>query len=256
MTRKSIWLACALGLVLLLLTAGCPKGSSDSGGSEEMEIRSYTVPKGLDEKELASKVAASLRKGDDTLGRVTSFGDGTLVVTAPASLQKGVGELMERLARAGPATPAPTLTVTIDYWLVLGQPAAGPEGAAAGQPDAKGLSEVAPALEEIRKAQGPMRFRLLEKQRLTSLVPGDPSRMRGRYAEVDQDVRTLGSGQVLADVRIGVESARIATRVKLEPGKLIILGESGFRGGSIPGVDPTGKAEDLMIYYVLSADIH
>ena len=79
-------------LVTLLLAIGCgqapPKESGDSG---EMEIRAYKVPEGLDGEQLRNSLAGSLGMGsEERLGTAYTYGDGSVVVTAPASVHAGV----------------------------------------------------------------------------------------------------------------------------------------------------------------------
>jgi len=246
-------------LATILLSAGCGEMPRNSGDSGDMEIRTYTVPEGMDPATLRARLGSSLSRGDQLLGTVVTYPDGSLAVTAPASVQEGIEAL---IAHMNPrAVPEPQ-AISIDYWIVVGRPDPRPKWPPidhSGQlfepyeddQAKRDLSTIVPALEQIRAAQGPMIFRLLEKQSLTSAVPGG-SRMVGRFATAEQQVSTLGSSKWLADIEITVPKHSIRTRVNLESGKLIVLGESGYGG---TWSSSTNEPENPMLYYVISADI-
>jgi len=264
MPRQTASAVVAALLVTLLLAAGCGQVPEDSGDGE-VEIRAYKVPEGMDVDQLRTSLAQSLGSGNEMVGTVFTYPDGSVVVTAPASVQAGVEALIEQMRTAGPGKIAEAQTVAIDYWIVVGRPDVrslwpgtdengklfNPYEDAQAKRD---LSGIVPALEQIRAAQGPMIFRLLEKQRLTSVSSGETSRINGRFASVEQRVRTLGSGKWLVDIEMRVGNQHIQTRASLEPGKFIVLGETGLRNRDFPLLEASDD-ENLMLYYVISADI-
>lgn len=236
--------------VTLLPAVGCGQAPKESGDSGEMEIRAYNVPEGMDAEQLRSHLAYSLNRGDQKLGIVDAYPDGSLVVTAPASVQAGVETLIEHMRTASPRTTPGPKTIAIDYWIVVGRPVGKAADAKDPQVEDRNLMALAPALVQIQTAQGPMTFRLLDKLRLT----GGSSQVNGRFTSVEQQVSTLGSGGWIADIRIDLQGHSIRTRVNLEPGKLIVLGETGLSAQMFPVLKATND-ENLMLYYVISADI-
>jgi hypothetical protein len=67
-TRPRQWVLLMTLLLVLVSSSACGWwGSKGSGGSEEIEIRSYTVPDGMDAEELRSRLSSSLSMGDESL---------------------------------------------------------------------------------------------------------------------------------------------------------------------------------------------
>jgi len=195
---KKLWTG--IGIVFigtLALVGGCVGGSSED--PQEMQIKTYRLPEGQDMKEVRDYLNRSLDTGDQNLGQVATYPDGSLVVTAPVSIHVGIEDLIEQLAQQGPkpAEPVPA-SVTIDYWVVLGRP--GQTGVNIASPTLKQNQELRPVFEEIVRTQGGMEFHLLEQLQLKSLDNRSSAEIRGRLVYARQKVMMHDSGQRLADI--------------------------------------------------------
>lgn len=200
---------------------------------------------------IADKVAGVLRllvaEGENPLGRVASLPGGRIVVVAPASIQDGVRNFLETV-RNGPVPPPPA-AVRLRYWLVLGRPAAQPAGL-------ERLGEAAPAMEAVMGATGPLDVRLLDRVELISLE-NKHGMAQGRRSEITQRVARTENG-FFADLRIGTR-ARLDTRVLLEPGKLVVLGQVGYderEAAEIFGEAPDAAtaAQGATLFHVVQAE--
>lgn len=169
---------------------------------------------------IADKVAGVLRSlladGDQPVGRVAALPGGRIVVVAPGSIHEGIRSFVASV-RSGPLPPPPA-AIRLRYWLVLGRPAAQPSGL-------ERTAEAAPAMEAVMSATGPLELRLLDRVELISLE-NEHAAAEGRRSEISQLAARAENG-VFADLRIGTR-ARLDTRVLLEPGKLVVLGQVGY----------------------------
>lgn len=152
------------------------------------------------------------------IGRADVTSDGRLVVLASEDVQSGVKTLVDSVSKHPPKSAT---SVELTYWLVQAAPA-GKDA-----PRAAGLQEIAPALAEIEKADGPQQFTLAEKLAVTSLS-GDEAFVQGRDANARQVtvVAPNGINAVLTIQRFG---NRLETRVKLTPGQIVVLGSAGMK---------------------------
>jgi len=255
---KRGWKWVGLGiLAALLIAVACVRDRGSSGDPEEVELRSYTVPEGFDRAEWRDMLRGALALGDRKIGGVRVGPGNTLVVTAPRGVQAGIAELLKELESRGPvARPGPG-SVSVNYWVLVGRPlASGDPGSPVriGSGRRNILEKLSPVMDQIASAQGPMEFHLLEQLRLTSIDDSREAEMRGRYVQLSQRVMKDDSGQRLADISISMSAHNLESRVKIEPGKFVILGQTALNvnGGVVPsGLD---QADDLMLYYVISAD--
>ncbi|MBN1774013.1 MAG: hypothetical protein JXB32_22330 [Deltaproteobacteria bacterium] len=201
---------------------------------------------------IAEKVAGVLRslvaEGENPAGRVAALPGGRIVVVAPASIQDGVRDFIEHV-RSGPLPPPPA-TIRIRYWLVLGRPAAEPSGL-------EQLAAAAPALEAVMASTGPLELRLLDRVEAISLE-NEHATAAGRRAEINQRAARAENG-VFADLHIGTR-ARLDTRVLLEPGKLVVLGQVGYDEresaelfGDAP--DSTAATQGATLFHVVQAEV-
>ncbi len=257
-TMKNPWTG--IGILLLavvVLTGGCVGSSSED--PQEMQLRTYRLPEGQDVKTFRNYLRNSLDTGDQSLGTVTTYPDGSLVVTAPVSVHDGIEDLIGELTKRGPepAKPPPS-SVTVNYWFLLGKPIPGGESRIASQA-LQQSQHLQPVLKEIVKAQGGMEFHLLEQMRLISLDNNSDAEVRGRRVAVRQEVLSHDSGQRLADIKVTMFGKSgvlhtLQSRIKLEPGKFIILGQTAYnnRDGGLPQLAEAD--EQVMLYYVLSAE--
>ena len=217
-----------------------PSGTATAGPPANLVLESYEVP-----NEAAAQVRAVLKdvmwfgagSNDKGLavGRAEVGPDGRLVVLASRRVQEGVAELITELGKTTKVRP----TIELSYWMVQASP--GKEAARS-----PALQELGPALAEIEKADGPQRFTLQEKLKVSTLT-GEFSKVQGRDWEVGQTA-VAAAGGVSAELRIQTRGPqRLETRVKLAPGQIAVLASSG--------ADDQGEEEPGSIYYLIRADV-
>lgn len=214
MSFKSLFLA------LALVVTGCRLG--DSAAANPMAglvLRTYDVPAGQAQR-LRSALKEVLWFGSDGkdsnkwVGRVDVGPDGRLIVLASESVHEGVKALVASVA-ANPVKEPESVTLT--YWVVNATP---------GQEQSQPVpAELEAALAEVKKAEGPQGFSLVEKLSVSSLS-GERGALNGRDTSVDQFVTSM-SGVLTADLRLERFGQRVNTRVRLAPGKTVVLASSG-----------------------------
>jgi hypothetical protein len=251
----------ALIVMAACIMSGCwYGGSSEDPG--EMLIKTYDVPEGFDVSRLRNRVIDALGSGKESaVGHVTSGPGRTITVTAPASIQKGIHELILNLEKNKPGpTPEPSV-VAINYWGIVGQPSGNSDQPVQfGTTGLETQQQLRPVLTEITRSQGPMKFYLLEHLRLTSIAQGNIDNLRGKVMNVEQRVLRPRAANPLADIEIVLHSGQgrphsIQSRVKLEDDKMIVLGQAGYnhrQHNILAGID---ASENLMLYYVISSEI-
>lgn len=221
---------------VLSLTACTPHAPTDP--TSELLLRSYEVP-GNAAPQLRNVLMNALRlqsDGKDSakyVGRAEVTPDGKLLVLGSVGVQEGVTALLAAM-KANPAKPPPTITT--EYWIVLAKPGAEP------LPDA--LKAIAPALDEVSKTDGPLSFTLAEKLTLQGLS-GERATVDGRNAQVRQFASVV-DGAVTADLTLERRGQRLDTRLRLAPGKTVVLGSSG----AAPSKDGD---EPQTVYFVVRA---
>ena len=216
-----------------LLLAACPGPQAEQ--QDAISLRTYAVPAGEGEQ-LRSLLNNAFMWKDQPHAKATVTPDGRLVVVGPEKLQQGVQALVDQMQQH-PPTPPPTVKLT--YWLVLGKPGGATQATGA-------LSAVGPALEEIQREDGPQQLTLLEKMENVSIT-GEQAETRGTNMRVEQTTNMVG-GRILAELYFSSlrGPSGLRTRLELPPGKLVVLGESGYDTGK-DGVAGT-------LYYVIRAD--
>ena len=255
MNRGWKWVGLAL-LAALVIVAAC--GRDSSGDPEDVELMSYAVPEGYNAREWRDMLRGALTLGDHKIGGVRLGPGNTLVVTAPRSVQAGVEKLLKELESRGPIAGPTHESVSVNYWVLVGRPlASGDPGSPVriGSGRRISLEKLSPVLDQIASAQGPMEFHLLEQLTLTSIDDQQSAEIRGRYVRLNQRVMKDDAGQRLADISLSIPGHQVESRVKLDPGKFVILGQTAFNAqrGSVPA--GLNQAEDLMLYHEISADI-
>ncbi len=143
----------------------------------------------------------------------------SLVVVAPARIQNGIAEMLERGFTTSQTSPSP---LKLTYWLLVA-------------------------------GQGSAEFALLEEIQVLSMVQ-DPGRATGKMVEVEQTVTQAGD-QMVADVSISVPPQHsFASQVSLRAGQYLVVGQVGLDGRHFgPGFDPfpdLNAPDPLTLYYV------
>lgn len=216
--------------------------------ADPVVLQTYAVPPEIAE-EVRNALSGALWRGqnDPPIGQVTLMPNGSLVVTAPASVQEGVGRIIHDITEN---RPGPTPSIRFDLWVVAASPGEGTQASDA-------LEEVAPALEVIRKAKGPLEFELVEKLSTVARTGRDDSSVRGARAsmQVRASLRTAEDNQqvVAAKLRTGVGGfgwdSSLEAQAEMRPGELLVVGQSAL--GSQPGTPPTNR----QVYYIVRATL-
>lgn len=207
-----------LSFLVLSFTA-CELRRADPTPGNGMVLRTYDVPAGSAQRLRGAlmevfKVGFSDKDTPTFAGRADVTPDGRLLVLAPEAVQEGVKGFVASIAKAGSKGPE---AVTLTYWVVTGV-----AGAEQKEPMP---AELEGALAEVRKADGPQAFTLVERLSLSS-GSGEWAKLMGRDTSVDQWV-TATEHDVTADLRLERPGQRVSTRVRLAPGKLVVLAASG-----------------------------
>lgn len=229
-----------------ILSASCRDSAPRDAASAAVEMKVYAVP-ALRSDEVRSMLQSALG-GDNPVGRVTPGPGDTLVVVAPAQVQEGVRGLISGLDAVEPK--AEPLQLTISYWMVVGRPLqkAPPDGPGYVVSGDSKLTAIESALATIVATQGPTEFTLMEKVQITALN-SDRGIARGRRASVEQRISEV-DGRVTGDVAVHVGGNALDTRIALESGQLLVMGQVGYSGGMGDAFDTEGS-DDLTLYYVI-----
>lgn len=246
MKRRFSILIFVLGLGSLIAGCGNTQGGPE-GYEPELELKSYVVPSEY-VSELSTAIDLLLRRGigpeAKNLGNARIGPGGLLLVAAPSSIHDGIVKMLADLESSQPELPP---TVILTYWIVIGKPAQETTWPSR-------LDGISSALEAVSDTDGPMKFLLLEQLRMQSLS-GEHAELSGRKIKVDQRA-TVRDENVLAQIGISPSNTRIpfSTIVRMQTGKLLVLGQSGASG--IFGRDLSEKRgmevdpEDSVIYIV------
>lgn len=256
MTRLTIILVIALGLLacepspqVIQLEQSDPSESiaEPAPVQPELILKAYTVPDGFQERlfGMLNSLVSMHRAPEQAVGRVQRGPSNSVVLLAPPGLHEGFAEILTDLESrdvAPPTTPA----IEVEYWLVLARDADAVQKA--------GIPEISDALDAVVKSQGPMAFSLLERASLQS-ADGDHASSSGINAAFEQTVSSR-NGTLHGDIEISTRRGQsIRTRIQLEEGKTIVLGQIGAdpelateRGEELRAVE-----EQVRLFYVVRA---
>ena len=217
-------------LFSLLLLAGCHSQTPP----EAMELRTYEVPKGTSGALVKTITSVMWMGENNNIGRAVATPDGRLAVLATPSVQTGVQTLVDEVAKHPPTSEH---TVELHYFLVLGKPAA------SAQPLPPGVSEIAPALDEITRSQGPQAFTLAQRVALSSLRD-EEGRLDNFEAKLEiRQTATQTNEGVYAKLSIRWKDDKMETRVQLAPDRMVVLGATGQHVGD--------ASDGTTLYYVV-----
>jgi hypothetical protein len=217
---------------------------------DPVTIRTYPVA-----PEIAGEMKSALEEafGIGTW-RVSLPADGLLMVNAPNSIQSGVQGI---LAEVAAQKPAPTPAIRFEIWLVSATP-----GAATTPNTGAGLVEVRPALADIQKLQGPLRFDLMEKLALQARAGNEDSEIEGAHfgMRVTPTLRHDAKGNPVIAAKIYVHSytpncngrcpGSLNALAEFPPGQLLVIGQSG-----LPSQSNTEIASEPAVYYIVRASL-
>ncbi|HEY0178318.1 MAG TPA: hypothetical protein VGC30_01660 [Dokdonella sp.] len=244
--------------LLALALAGC----GGDGDAPKMEVRVYAVPTEQTDalrQALANVLSAAADK--TPTGHVSSPAPGQLIVLAPKNLQGSIEASLRALTKDAPP-PAAAATATgplrLSFWSVDAVPEAGPDDAA--------LTQLVPALEEVRKQFGAVHFELRDHvsavsdpnqtvQRSWLGVAGagaSPPLKQLQYSfkkEADGLALTIQFGDQLpiGHGGTGYVNAGSQTTTTVRPGQTLILTQS-------PIPDPDAASSTLTRLYLVRVD--
>jgi hypothetical protein len=232
-------------LAAVLLALGCGGQPSDDGGQNELVLRGYSTPGRAEAwDEAISRILFNAAPGEQRIGSVEVGPDGRLLVLAPRSVHEGLAELIESRSEAA-AADAPSSVVTT-YWFVAGHPSHAPPKRG------DQLRNVASALDEIEKVQGPQEFRLIERLVLRQ-AEGVRSSARSPLIHVLQEV-TTSDGRFVADVQVDPSGpTSINTTVNVRADQLLVLAQLGLDETLDPWAGQGTRHGDTTLYVILRA---
>ncbi len=222
----------------------CPApSSSTSAAPPTLVLRSYDVPEGL-QGDVASTLNSLLYRGEGQpkAGSVGVAPSGQLLVSAPAEFHPGIKELVDSL-KSGKAKPT---ALSFDLWVVTGAPAS------SATPGASVAVDIASVVDDLQKAQGPMRMELLERTSL-HMTSGSVAQAEGLESHLRAQATLSGDG-VLADLglrrRAGAEG-RLDVHTVLPLDKTVVLGQVGALGSRL--LDTSKERTVATVFYVVRA---
>jgi len=241
--RPLLWFAIGLAAFAVIRVTLLPPTPSLAAVT-----RSYSVA-----PEIAGELKNALQEAlPPVTTHVSSTSDGHILVTAPEALQEGIRSLIADVAAK---KPAPTPTIRFEAWLVTAVPATG-------APDnEQGLAELRPALAEIQKTKGPLRFELIENLALQARAGNNDNSVQGARASLDVEptIRYDAKGEPLIAARIKFRlvprsgapfmgGGSLKALAELHPGQLLVIGQS-----TLQSEKPTER--DSQIYYIVRASL-
>ncbi|HVS25427.1 MAG TPA: hypothetical protein VMU03_16995 [Gammaproteobacteria bacterium] len=192
-------------------------------------------------KEIANAIQATLNaqcgfEGASPKCRAELLSTGQLLVEAPAASQSQIAAVLKAIT-ARNASPAPR--VTLQYWVIYGEP---------GKPDAAdaSLKPLSAVLQQLERAHGELGFFVQDTVSIT-MQSGAAGSSHGGSLNVDQSLRASGENldlfarlqfaprPLLADLNVNLN-----VNVTIKRGEFVVLGE---RTAVEIGHDGPGKAE-------------
>jgi hypothetical protein len=167
---------------------------------------------------------------------------GQLLVEAPPDSQSQIGAVLKAIAAKN---ASPTSRVTLQYWVIWGEP---------GKPDAAGpaLKPLDAVLKQLERAHGELGFSLQDTTSITA-QSGTSAATRGGAFQINQTVRATGDG---VDLSAQLSFARapvvqnLNVRVTIKRGEFVVLGERTTTGE--PGRNEPDRPERSgMLFFVV-----
>jgi hypothetical protein len=219
-------------LAAFALLAAC---RSAPPADESVQLRTYDVPKGP-AGSLVRTISDVMWLGGESrnVGRAVVTPDGRLAVLAAPGVHSGVETLVDEVKKHPPIADQ---TVTLHYFLLIGNPAP------SAQPYPAGVGEIKDALDEIVRSQGPQAFTLAKRAGLSSFRD-DEGRLDDNDAklEIRQTAAQTDDG-TYARLSIRWKEDKLETRVHLAPDRMVVLGTTGAHAGD--------NADGATLYYIV-----
>ncbi len=204
-------------LAAVLLVGGCEAEQpiSTDGGQPLPVIQTYEVEAGK-AREIASVLQQLIQ---DLEARARALGNNLVVVSAPASVQQGIGTLIKEFERA----PAPDpVRVRLHYWLVGGT--ASDQNAVPGT-----LSGVADALTTLTDAAGAMTFRRIDYLQQVLASGRGTGIVHGAVMSAESQV-VVANGNIGVDLSLRKKQHHVGAYVELADGETVLLAQMGADG--------------------------
>jgi len=211
-----------LPLILLVLT-GCTN-AADPGSDPEVDLvlKTYRVPDGMAESIVSimnKNFVLQVQNGHRRVAKISTLTNGQVALLAREGIHEGFAELVENL-ETEPAQPV--RNTVIDLWMVV-----------AGEGEPTALLEGAPindALDVIIEQTGFVNLELMEKMRIMGTT-GDRVTVRGsEFSTVVEIGKSADRISLMLEVERFNSTESLRTRLNLEEGKKLVIGESGLRG--------------------------
>jgi len=225
----------AIGLLLVAATAYADTAVYDLDAKNAKEIADAIS------HVIAARCTAgpSVAPVNQQMCRVELLPTGQLLVEAPAAAQGQLAAVLKAVV-ARSATPAPR--VTLQYWVIYGEP---------GKPDAAdaSLKPLSTVLQQLKRVHGDLGFSVQDTATITTQA-GTNARAGGGSLEVNQNLRASGDG---LDLVTQISFARkpvvhsLNVNVTIKRGEFLVLGERTTPGE--PGKDQPEKPG--MLFYVV-----
>ncbi|MEM1092232.1 MAG: hypothetical protein AAF552_08850 [Pseudomonadota bacterium] len=204
-------------LAAVLLVGGCEAEQpiSTDGGQPLPVIQTYEVEAGT-AREIATVLQELIQDLD---ARARALGDNLVVVSAPASLQQGVGSLIKEFERTPEAAP---VRVRLHYWLVGGK--------ASDQvqvPDT--LGSIADALTTLTDAAGPLAFRRIDYLQQVLASGRGAGSVHGAVMNAESRV-AVSDGNIGVDLNLRKKQHHVGAYVELADGETVLLAQMGADG--------------------------
>ena len=170
--------------------------------------------------------------------RVELLPTGQLLVEAPAASQAQVATVLKAIA-ARSASPTPR--ITLQYWVIYGEP---------GKPNAAdaSLKPLSAALQQLERVHGDLAFSVQDTATITGQA-GTSAGIKGGVLQVSENLRPRDDGlDLMAQISFRLppipgESGppqSLSVSVTIKPGEFLVLGEQTTRRFSDAKVDAQG----------------
>ncbi|OOG51274.1 hypothetical protein B0E50_00710 [Rhodanobacter sp. C01] len=237
------------GSALLLALAACraPTDDHTKQANAPMELRIYAVP-----PEQTPNLADALGNALGKMANVTMPAPGKLLVYAPHDAQASISTAIASLGEASPADQK-SAQVNLQFWIVDGATGPGSDDAA--------LQPLSTTLDTVRKAMGPLHFRL--DQTLAAMASaGQDGSIRastdaGYARNIDFTVHAVNDNNINLWVRYGDDSGygltMLKTQIDAESGHYVVLAQApGACIPALPGkpVQPCPEKPALRLFIV------
>jgi hypothetical protein len=152
---------------------------------------------------------------------------GQLLVEAPAASQAQVATVLKAIA-ARSASPTPR--ITLQYWVIYGEP---------GRPNAAdaSLKPLSAALQQVERVHGDLAFSVQDTATITGQA-GTSAGVKGGMLEISENLRPRGDGlDLMANISFrqppipnsSGPPQSLSVSVTIKPGEFLVLGEQTTR---------------------------